>query len=113
MLNSTIVQGRITSDPEVKVTANGYTYASFTLASERAKNKDGEKVTDFLPCIAFGKTAEFIQKYCSKGRMIIIAGRMQSRNYEGSDGKRHTAYEILISEINFCDSQKQDNRIEF
>ncbi len=112
MLNKTIIQGRVCADPDVKQTQNGHTYASFNLACERPKNKDGEKVTDFLPCIAFSKTAEYIQKYVQKGRMIIVTGRSQSRNYEGSDGKRHTTYEILISDIEFCDSQKDNQNKE-
>jgi len=106
MLNQTIIQGRLTSDPEVKETPSGVTIANFTLACERPKNKDGEKITDFLNFIAFNKMAEFIQKYCTKGRMIIVSGRNQSRNYEGSDGKIHTTYEILVSEVNFADSPK-------
>ena len=113
MLNVVTIQGRICNDPIVKATANDYTYASFMLACERPKNKNGEELTDFLPCIAFGKKAEFIQKYCTKGRMVIVSGRNQSRDYDGSDGKKHTTYEILVSEINFCDSQKKDDRIDF
>lgn len=101
MLNVSIVEGNLCSDPEVRVTANGHLFAGFTLASKRNYYKDKADDTDFLNCIAFGKTAEFIQNHCTKGMRIIIQGRSQSRNYEGNDGKIHTTYEILVSEVNF------------
>lgn len=113
MLNIAIIEGRICADPETKITANGLTFSSFRLACKRNYIKDGSEETDFLNCIAFGKTAEFIQKYCQKGKKIIIQGRNQSRDYEGKDGKNHTTYEILVSEVNFCDSLKKDDRIDF
>lgn len=73
-----------------------------TIACERPHIKDKEKVTDFIPCIAWSKNAEFIQKYFHKGDMIVIQGRMQSRNYETQDGQKRMAYEVSISEANFC-----------
>lgn len=100
MLNIITLQGRFTADPELKTTATGVTLCNFTLASDRSMAKT--KTTDFIPCVCFGKTAEFISKYFKKGEMVIIEGQLQSRNYETSDGSRRVAYEVYIKECNFC-----------
>ena len=110
MVNNLIIQGRLTADPEYKNLSTGVTYCSFTIASERAKNKDGERITDFIPCVGFGKTADFISKYFHKGDMAVVSGRMQSRAYEGSDGKKHMVYEAYIMEMNFCGGKSQNKQ---
>ena len=102
MLNIITIQGRLTGDPELKQTPSGVHLCNITIASERPKKKDTDTVTDFIPAIAWAKTADFLCRYFHKGDMIIVSGRMQSRNYESQDGSRHTAYEISISEANFC-----------
>lgn len=102
MLNVITIQGRLTADPEAKKIPSGTHLTAFTVACERPRSKDGEKVTDFIPCIAWAKNADFIQKYFHKGDMIIIHGRIQSRNYETADGAKRTAYEVSVSETNFC-----------
>lgn len=102
MLNTITIQGRLTADPETKSIPSGTHLISMTVACERPRNKDGESVTDFIPCIAWAKNADFIQKYFHKGDMIVILGRLQSRNYETADGKKRTAYEVSVSEANFC-----------
>jgi len=110
MLNTITIQGRLTADPEVKNIPSGTHLISLTVACERPRSRDGEKITDFIPCIAWSKNADFIQKYFHKGDMIVILGRMQSRNYETSDGQKRTAYEVSISEANFCGGgQRNDN----
>lgn len=108
MLNTITIQGRLTKNPEPKTIPSGTALCSFTIACERPKKKDAETVTDFIPCIAWAKTAEFMQKYFHKGDMIIISGRLQSRQYEGQDGKNHLAYEVSISEANFCGGKKPE-----
>jgi single-strand DNA-binding protein len=108
MLNTITIQGRLTKNPESKTIPSGTALCSFTIASERPKKKDGDQQTDFIPCIAWAKTAEFMQKYFHKGDMIIVSGRLQSRQYEGQDGKNHLAYEVSISEANFCGGKKPE-----
>ena len=102
MLNTVNLQGRFTKDPEQKTTAGGTVICSFQLASDRSMTKGKEKQTDFIPCVSFGKTAEFISKYFSKGEMAIISGQLQSRNYEAQDGSKRTAYEVYVKECHFC-----------
>lgn len=102
MLNIITIQGRFVSDPEIKTMPSGVMLCQIILASERPKNKNGESTTDFIPCIAWGKTAEFINKYFHKGDMTVVSGRLQSRNYQTQDGAKRTAYEVSISDINFC-----------
>ena len=102
MLNAVNLQGRFTKDPEQKTTAGGTVICSFQLASDRSMAKGKEKQTDFIPCVSFGKTAEFISKYFSKGEMAIISGQLQSRNYEAQDGSKRTAYEVYVRECHFC-----------
>lgn len=102
MLNMITLQGRLTKEPEMKDIPSGIHLCSITIASERPKKKDSESQSDFIPCIAWAKTADFLKKYFHKGDQIIVSGRLQSRQYEGQDGKTHTAYEVSISEANFC-----------
>lgn len=106
MLNQITLQGRFTADPETKTTANSGSFCSFMIASERPKDSKGERKTDFIPCMAWGKTAEFISQYFRKGDMAIISGRLQSRNYE-KDGQKRCAYEIYAMQIDFCGGGKR------
>ena len=106
MLNMITIQGRLVADPEMKKIPSGTHLISMTVACERPRNKDGDKVTDFIPCIAWAKNADFIQQYFHKGDMLIIQGRLQSRNYETQDGQRRIAYEVSVSEANFCGGGK-------
>lgn len=99
MLNNITLQGRFTKQPEVKTTTGGTNICNFLLASDRG-GKD--KATDFIPCVAFGKTAEFIAKYFNKGDMTVICGQLQSRNYDAADGSKKTAYEVYVKDVNFC-----------
>lgn len=109
MLNNITIQGRLTKEPEMKQIPSGTHLCSVTIASKRPKKKDSEEITDFIPAIAWAKTADFLSKYFHKGDMVIVSGRMQSRQYDGQDGKSHTAYEISISEINFAGGQQARN----
>lgn len=102
MLNVTTIQGRLTKEPEMKQMPSGIHHCFITIASQRPKKKTGESTTDFIPAIAWAKMADFICQYFHKGDMIIATGRLQSRQYDGADGKSHTAYELSISEVNFA-----------
>lgn len=111
MLNKIFLQGRLVNDPEVRQTPAGVSVTTFRIAVDRdRKNKDtGEKETDFVTVVAWRSTAEFIYKYFSKGRMAIIDGRLQMRNYTDKDGIKRTAAEVVADNIYFGDSKKEDD----
>ena len=104
MINKVILMGRLTKDPELRYTNNKTPVCSFTIA---VNNGYGEKQqTDFINCVAWNKTAEFVTKYFIKGRMIIIAdGRISTRSWETQDGKRAYATEVIANEVNFGESK--------
>ena len=102
MLNKAILTGRLTKAPELKQTQNGNNVCSFTIAVDRSR--DREK-TDFIPIVAWGKTAEFISQWFGKGDLITIAGRIEVRNYEDKNGNKRTATEIIAEEAFFGGSK--------
>ena len=108
MLNHIVVMGRLTRDPEIRYTQSQIPVASFTVAVDRDfSGKDGgEKQTDFINCVAWRSTAEFLQKYFHKGSMAVISGRLQIRQYDDKDGNRRTAAEIVADNVYFGDSKK-------
>ena len=107
MLNSIVVMGRLTSDPEMRHTESGTAVTSFSIACERDfKNKDGSKDADFISCVAWRNTAEFISNYFTKGSMIIVSGRLQMRSYTDKNGNKRTAAEVVIDNGYFGDSKK-------
>ena len=110
MLNTIILQGRLTRDCEVRYTGNGKAVASFTLAVDRA-GKDGG--ADFIPCVAWEKTAKFLEQYFHKGDLCLVNGRMQSRDYEDKNGNKRTAYEVVVREVNFCGGKRNDSGVKF
>ena len=106
MLNNVTLMGRLVADPELKTTQNGTPVASFRLAVERNYAPQGqERQADFLPCVAWRQTAEFISRYFTKGRMIAVEGSLQSRNYEDKNGQKRTAYEVIVDQAYFADSR--------
>lgn len=110
MLNKVILSGRITRDLEVKQTANGNTVVTFSLAVERNFAKQGEeRQTDFITCVAWGKTAEFIGRFFSKGRSIAIIGSLRSRTYDDKNGTKHYVTEVNVDEAQFTFEPKSQN----
>ena len=110
MLNSVIIMGRLTRDPELRHTQNGTAVASLTLACDRDfKPKNGEKETDFIDVVVWGKTAEFAANYFTKGRMAIVEGRLQARNWQDKDGNKRKSTEVVADRMYFGDS-KQDGK---
>ena len=110
MLNHIVVMGRLTRDPELRKTASGVSVASFSVAVDRDfSQQDGKKETDFLDVVAWRNTAEFAAKYFAKGRMAIVSGRLQIRNWEDKDGNKRRTAEILAENIYFGDSKKEDD----
>ena len=107
MYNHTGLQGRLTADPELRRTPSGVAITSFRLASDTGrKTKDGQKITNFIDCVAWRAQAEFVSKYLSKGRLVLVEGELTSRNYEDKDGNHRKATEITVSSGHFCDSKK-------
>lgn len=107
MLNNCTIQGRLTRDPELRYTASNTPVVSFALACSRSrKNANGEYDADFIDCISFGKTAEFVKNWFAKGMMAIVVGRIQSRNWEDRNGNKRTSIEINANEVLFGESKK-------
>ena len=110
MLNHITLMGRLTRDPELRRTQSGIPVASFTLACDRDFGEKGqEKETDFVDVVAWRNTAEFVAKYFAKGRMAVVAGRLQIRNWTDKDGSKRRNAEILADSVYFGDS-KQDGQ---
>ena len=104
MINNVTLVGRLTKDPELRYTPNGAANCSFTLAVNRSfTNQSGEKEADFINCVAWKKSAENLANYQRKGNQIGIVGRVQTRNYEGQDGKRVYITEIVADNIQFLE----------
>lgn len=110
MLNIFTVHGRITKDPDFKVLRNDKSAVSFSIACDRDfKNKSGEKETDFFNCVAYGGTADFIQKYFSKGQEILINGRVQIRSWKDDNNTTHTVTEVVVNAAEFCGSKAKSD----
>lgn len=108
-LNRVTIQGRLTADPELKSTPNGVSVTSFALASDTGRqNGDGEKITNFIDCVAWRSTAEFVSKYFGKGRLMIADGELSTRVYTDKDGNKRKATELVVSNAYFCDSKKDN-----
>lgn len=101
-MNSVCLVGRLTRDPEIKVSASGSSYARFAIAVDRRKKDDG---ADFINIIAFGKTSEFIEKYFRKGQRIGITGRIQTGSYDGKDGKKVYTFDVIADNVEFVESK--------
>lgn len=111
MLNHITIMGRLTRDPEMRRTQSGTGVCSFTIACERdfTDKHSGEKETDFFDCVAWHKTADFVEQYFSKGRMAVVSGRLQTRSWNDKDGNKRKTTEIVVENIYFADSKKENN----
>ena len=110
MLNRITIMGRLTRDPELRRTGSGIAVASFILAVDRdfSSKDSGEKETDFIDCVAWRQTGEFVSKYFSKGRMAVVSGRLQIRNWEDNDGNKRRTAEVVADNVYFGDSKKDN-----
>lgn len=107
MINKAILMGRLTKDPELRHTNSGMAVCSFSIA---INNGFGEnQTTDFINCVAWNGTAEFVDKYFSKGKMIVVVGRISTRSWDGSDGKKNYATEVVANEVSFCESKRNED----
>jgi single-strand DNA-binding protein len=105
MLNHITIMGRLTKDPELRSTISGKNVANFTVAVDRDYNSGSEKQTDFIECVAWKGTADFVSKYFHKGSMIILAGKLQSRKWQDRDGNNRINWEVVADSVYFGESK--------
>lgn len=109
MLNHIVLQGRICKDPELRRTGSGAAVTSFSLAVDRDfKSQSGEKETDFIDVTAWRNTAEFVSRYFTKGRMAVVDGRLQIRDWVDKDGGKRRSAEVVADNVYFGDSKRED-----
>lgn len=110
MINNVTLMGRLTAFPELKTTPSGANVTSFTLAIDRRfQPKGGEKQTDFINCVAWNATAQFLNKYFNKGDMLAVTGEIQTRKYTDKDGNNRIAVEVLVNQASFCGGKTNSN----
>ena len=108
MLNHIVIMGRLVRDPELRRTGSGIAVTSFSLAVDRdfGKNENGEKETDFIDCVAWRQTGEFVSKYFTKGRMAVVSGRLQIRSWTDKEGNKRRTAEVVADNVYFGDSKR-------
>ena len=108
MLNHIVIMGRLTRDPELRRTGNGIAVTSFTLAVDRdfSNKESGEKETDFIDCVAWRNTAEFVDKYFSKGSMAVVSGKLQIRPWTDKDGNKRRTAEVIADNVYFGEAKR-------
>lgn len=110
MLNRTTMMGRLTRDPEMRKTQSGTPVCSFSIACDRDfKNANGEKETDFFDCVAWRQTAEFVAQYFTKGRMAVVEGRLQNRDWTDREGHKRRTTELIADNVYFGDSKPKES----
>ena len=113
MLNQIVIMGRMTRDAELRRTSTGTAVASFTVAVDRDFASNGaEKETDFIDCVAWRQTGEFVSKYFAKGSMIVVAGRLQIRSWTDKDGNKRRNAEIVADNVYFGESKRSESTTE-
>ena len=103
-MNKVILMGRLTRDPEVRMSGDT-AVARFSLAVDRRFKKDGEQTADFINCVAFGKTGEFIEKYGRKGTKFVVEGRIQTGSYTNKDGQKVYTTDVVVEQVEFAESK--------
>ena len=108
MLNHIVIMGRLTRDPELRRTGSGVAVTSFSLAVDRdfGNKESGERETDFIDCVAWRQTGEFVSKYFAKGRMAVVSGRLQIRNWTDKEGNKRRTAEVVADNVYFGDSKR-------
>ena len=111
MLNHIVIMGRLTRDPELRRTGSGIAVTSFTLAVDRDYNskESGERETDFIDCVAWRSTGEFVSKYFAKGRMAVVSGRLQIRSWTDKDGNKRRSAEVVADNVYFGESKRDES----
>ena len=113
MLNNITIIGRLTSDPELRTTTTGISVCSFTLAVDRdfSDKSTGERQTDFINCVAWRQTADFVSRWFGKGRLMVVQGILQIRHYEDKNGNRRVAWEVQADKVHFSESKKDSQDV--
>lgn len=106
-MNIVCLTGRLTADIEVRYTQNQTAFCSFALAVDRGKDSQGNKITDFIRCQAWSKTAEIMKQYCHKGMMIGVSGQIQTGSYTDKNGQKRNTTEVVVSRMEFLESRQQ------
>ena len=106
MLNHSVIMGRFVRDPELRRTNSSKAVTSFTIACDKPGKDSG---ASFIECVAWDKTAEFINNYFTKGSAILVEGRLESRQYEAKDGQKRSVTEVVVSQAHFCEKKKEEN----
>ena len=106
-MNNVSLIGRLTADIEIRKTANGKSVTNFCIAVNRRFQKEGEQTADFINCVAWNATADFIGKYFNKGDSIALVGEIQTRTYDNNDGQKVYVTEVLVNNVEFCGGKKQ------
>lgn len=107
MINRVVLVGRLTKDIEVKKTQTGLSVASFTIAVNRRFSKDNQQKTDFINCVVWQQGADYLGNYAKKGNLVGVEGRIQTRNYDGADGKKVYVTEVLCESVSILESRNQ------
>ena len=110
-MNKIILMGRLTKDPEIRYSQNNTAIAKYSLAVDRRFKRDGDPEADFFTCSAFGKSAEFVEKYLKKGMKIVVAGEIHNNNYTNKNGEKVYSFEVLVNEHYFAESKKAENEV--
>ena len=105
MLNKIVLMGRLTKEPDMRTTQTGKTVTSFTLAVDRDFDRNNE--VDFVPCVAWEKTAEFVSRYFHKGQLVSVLGSLQSRSWKDKNGNDRVSWEVICSNVYFAESRKE------
>lgn len=113
MLNVITIMGRLTKDVELRRTSSGVAVASFTISCDRDFGQSGEKETDFIDCTAWRQTGEFVSKHFSKGKMIVVSGRLQIRKWTDKDGNKRSTAEVVADNCYFGDTKKESTHTGF
>ena len=108
MLNRALLVGRLTRDPELRRTGNGTAVTSFTLAVDRNFSTRDDQEADFINCVCWGKIAENTERYCSKGSLVSVDGRIQTRNYENNQGQKVYVTEVIADSVQFINTRKEN-----
>jgi single-strand DNA-binding protein len=108
-MNKVIMMGRLTRDPEVRYSSEGNAVSKFSLAVDRRYKREGQPDADFFNCVAFGKTAEFTEKYLKKGTKVVLDGELQNNNYTNKEGQRVYGIQIVVNSLEFAESKSRSN----
>ena len=112
MINRVVMVGRMTRDPELRRTGSGNAVTSFTLALNRNYNSADGQQADYIPCVVWNKVAENVERYCSKGSLVGVEGRLRSRSYDNAQGQRVFVVEVVCDSVQFLETKSQRERMQ-